>query len=294
VAPAYTPPASTAPAQPLTTPSYTAPAATATAPAQTGTGKFPFTDQDYRTARIYLRYPVLGYTYSQEAIGCERESCTFPNLDVAGPGGSGPVLAPASIGIGGEVYPVEFVGVAASFERVGYSTDQTVVKEDGSESSFGDGVHRIAAGARFRLPLLAGRADGPLDVLVDLGYHGQDFLYFQTVPESSQWTFYNTWVHGFRFGFGLAFHVNMNVVPHGDVHFTAYGGGLVSYEADVGVRIRLYKNLVADVAFLLARRQIQTKTAEAVFTDMEGVDVYDEAKISDLSAGAGLTVGVEF
>jgi len=278
--------------QPLTTPTYTAPAATATAPA--GAAKFPFTEQDYRIARIYVRYPMVGYRYNQEAIGCERESCTFPNLEVAGPGGSGPVFAPASIAIGGEVYPIEFVGVAASFERVGYSTDQTVVKESGDEAAFGDGVHRIAAGARFRLPLLNNRANGPLDILVDLGYQGQDFLYFQTVPESSQWTFYNTWVHGFRFGFGLAFQAVPAVTPHGDVHFTAYGGGLVSYEAEVGVKIRLYKNLIADVGMIMAKRQIQTKTAEPVFTDMEGQGVYDEAKISDLSLGAGLTVGVEF
>ena len=281
------------PVQPLTTPQY-AGTATTTVPAPTGTAKFPYTDQPYRLAKVYLRYPVVGYKYSQVADPCTGDrACTFPDLEIAGPEGTGPVAAPASFGVGGEVFPIEFLGAAVAFERFGYSTEHKVVREDGSEGSFGDGVHRIQAGARVRLPLLATRVQGPLDVIIDLGYQGQDFLYFETAHSSSQWTYNNIWGHGFRFGGGLRFQAIPALVIHGDYHGTVTGGGLIGHESEIGAQIRLYKNIVADISWLLVSRSIR---AEAEVTDesLSAEPIVDAAEISDLGIGVGISVGVTF
>ena len=283
------------PVAPLTTPQYTgAGTATATTTAPTGTASFPYTDQPYRLAKVYLRYPVIGYKYSQAADPCTGDrNCTFPDLEIAGPEGTGPVAAPASIGVGGEIFPVEFLGAAVAFERFGYSTEHKVVREDGSEGNFGDGVHRIQAGARVRLPLLAKRAQGPLDVIIDLGYQGQDFLYFETAHSSSQWTYNNIWGHGFRFGGGLRFQAVQALTIHGDYHGTVTGGGIIGHETEVGAQIQLYKNIFADLSFLLVSRSIR---AEAEVTDesLSAEPIVDAAEISDLGMGAGISVGVAF
>ncbi len=283
------------PVQPLTTPQYTGTAATTTTvPAPTGTARFPYTDQPYRMAKVYLRYPVVGYKYSQVADPCTGDrACTFPDLEIAGPEGTGPVAAPASFGVGGEIFPIEFLGAAVAFERFGYSTEHKVVREDGSEGSFGDGVHRIQAGARVRLPLLATRAQGPLDIIIDLGYQGQDFLYFETAHSSSQWTYNNIWGHGFRFGGGLRFQAVPALVIHGDYHGTVTGGGLIGHESEIGAEVRLYKNIVADISWLLVSRSIR---AEAQVTDesLGSEPIVDAAEISDLGIGVGISVGVTF
>jgi len=260
----------------------TAPAATA----DVGAARFPYTEQPYRLGRVMIRYPIMGYRYSQATGTCHGEPCPhFVNLDVTGPSEQGMVAAPASFGIAGEIFPIEFAGISAGFERYGYSTDHTVIRSDGSEGNFGDGIHRIQAGGRFRLPLLNNRADGPLDIIVDLGYQGQDFIFFETVDQSNAWTFSNVWVHGFRFGGGLRFQAIPQLVIHGDWHGTGVGSGIISHEAEIGAQIRVYKMVTVDVSWLLLSRSIVIA---------KNFSFAETASVTDTATGVGISAGAVF
>jgi len=245
-------------------------------------GQFPFTDQPYRFGKVMVRYPLVGYRYNQTA-SCDGDCTSFVDVAVAGPGGSGMVLAPASIGIQGELFPIEFVGIAVEFERFGYSTDASVDR-DGEEDVFRDGINRINAGARFRLPFLPARANGPLDLIVDVGYAGQDFIYFRSV-DANLWRYDNTWAHGVRFGGGLRFQAIPAVTAHAGWHGTGVAGGLISHEVAVGAQIRPWKLIVVDISDLLVSRSVSLANED---------DTSETANITDLSTGVGISAGVVF
>ncbi len=277
------------PATPAATPAVTPPATPATTPAtaQTELNKFPYTGQPYRMGRVIVRYPVIGYRYSQATGVCQgdRPCPHFVDLDVSGPNGSGPVGTPAAIGVHGEFFPVEFIGVAASYETFRFTTDHAVVHEDGSEGTFGDAINRVSVGARVRLPLLNNRAQGPLDIIADIGYAGQDFLYFETTDVENAWTFSNLWANGVRFGFGARFQAVPGAEIHGSWHGTAVGSGLVSHEADFGVNIRVYKMIAVELDWLLVSRSVTVAKSYAQ---------EETAAVSDFGTGLGIGVGAVF
>ena len=284
--PVVTPATPTTPA-PAPTVTATPAATTTTTPAATTGAKFPFTDQPYRMGRLFVRYPIMGYRYNQATGVCagDRPCPHFVDLDVSGPGGEGLVATPAAIGVHGEIFPIEFAGLAVSYETFRFATDHTVVHEDGSEGTFGDAINRVSVGARVRLPLLNNRAQGPLDIIADIGYAGQDFLYFETTDVENAWTFSNLWANGVRFGFGARFQVISPVTIHGDWHGTAVGSGLVSHEAEVGVQIRLYKMITADLSWLLLSRSV---TIAKQYAQEE------TAAVGDFATGAGISIGAVF
>ena len=275
------------PATPATSPVVTTPATTTPATAGAELTKFPFTGQPYRMGRVFVRYPVIGYNYSQVTGVCQgdRPCPHFVDLDVSGPDGNGPVGTPAAIGIHGEIFPIEFAGLAVSYETFKFTTDHAVVHEDGSEGTFGDAINRVSVGARFRLPLLNNRANGPLDIIADVGYMGQDFLYFETTDVENAWTFSNLWANGVRFGFGARFQVVPGAEIHGSWHGTAVGSGLVSHEADVGVNIRVYKMIAVELDWLLVSRSVTVAKSYAQ---------EETAAVSDFGTGLGIGVGVDF
>ena len=284
-APVVTPATPTTPAvAPTIAPT---PATTTTTAATAGGAQFPFTDQPYRMGRLFVRYPLMGYRYNQASGVCagDRPCPHFVDLDVSGPSGQGLVATPAAIGIHGEIFPIEFAGLAVSYETFKFATDHTVVHEDGSEGTFGDAINRLWVGARFRLPLLNNREQGPLDIIADIGYQGQDFLYFETTDVENAWTFSNLWANGVRFGFGARFQVISPVQIHGDWHGTAVGSGLVSHEAEVGVQIRVYKMVAIDMSWLLLSRSV---TIAKQYAQEE------TAAVGDFATGAGISVGAVF
>jgi len=224
----------------------------------------PATSNKYRTARVMLRYPVAGYSYDMEPGDCGGSPCEyFPDMDVVGSGGSGLVAIPESIGFAGEVFPVEFVGLGVSFDRYGYRTDYSVTMGSGSESVYKDAMNHIQAGARGRLPLLKNKTVGPLDVLLDLGYHGQDVVVFHRHGGGADtWTWENTWLHGFRIGVGARFQLVSFVQLHGGWAGTIVGAGLVTNQVTFGATFRVFKGLTLDAHYRFIGRNLHLTTGE--------------------------------
>ena len=224
----------------------------------------PATSNKYRTARILVRYPLAGYSYDMEPGDCGGEPCDyFPDMDVVGSGGSGLVAIPESIGFAGEIFPVEYVGAAVSFDRYGYRTDYSVTLGSGSDSVYKDTMNHVQAGARGRLPLLKNKTVGPLDILVDLGYHGQDVVVFHRHGGGSDtWTWENQWLHGFRIGFGARFQLVSFVQLHGGWAGTIVGSGLVTNEFTFGGTFRVFKGLTLDAHYRFIGRNLHLTTGD--------------------------------
>jgi len=286
------PPATTTPVAPpptTTTPALaatTTPTATATMPVA-GQAQFPFTNQKHRMGKIKVKYPLMGYQYSQVPGDCGVDgTCAhFVDVQVTGPGGNGLVMAAESIAFEGEFFPIEFAGITAGYSRVGYKTSHQVQRADGSTANFGDGINQVKVGGRFRLPMLNNRAAGPLDLLFDIGYQGEDFIYFEATAADNAWTYDNFWAHGLWFGLGARFQAAQQVVIHADWHGKAVGSGMISNEIEAGVEIRPYKIVIVDISWLLNSRNV---------TVQHSASSTETAGINDLYTGVGISGGIIF
>jgi hypothetical protein len=159
-------------------------------------------------------------------------------------------MTPESIALEGEVFPIEYVGAHVGFSRYGYRTDFAVTGSGGADDVFKDGMYHIQAGATGRLPLFKNAPAGPLDILLDLGYHAQDVVVFHRVgEEDNTWTWENLWLHGFRMGFGVRFQIVPWAQVHGGWHGTIIASGLITNQVVLGGTFRVWKGLTLDARY---------------------------------------------
>ena len=248
------------------------------------------TGNQYRTARVLVRYPLAGYAYDMEPGICGDAECDFfPDMDVVGAGG-GLVGIPESIGVAGEVFPIEYVGASVQFDRYGYRTDYPVTNQDGQASVFKDGMYHVMIGATGRLPLLKNQAVGPLDILAHVGYHAQDVVVFKHHgAESNTWTWENLWLHGFRLGVGVRFQIVPWAQVHGGWAGSLISSGLAANEVTVGGTFRVWKGLTLDARYQYMGRQLKVNNG----APPEG-PTFQEAHIGEKSHGLVLGAGWSF
>ena len=249
------------------------------------------TDNKYRTARVMLRYPLGGYTYSMEPEPCDQEPCDFfRDIHVAGPEGGGGVGLFESIGVEGEVFPIQYVGATVRLERYGYRTDYGVTTESGQQSVFRDGMYHVIIGATGRLPLLKDRDVGPLDIMAHLGYHAHDVVVFKKHgDETGVWTWQNLWLNGFRIGFTVRFQLAPFAQVHGGWAGTLISTGLAANEVAIGCTFRVWKGLTLDARYQFLGRKLRVTNGEA-----EQSSTYQEAHIDETSNALVLGVGWSF
>jgi len=256
----------------------------------------PPTSNKYRTARLMLRYPLGGYTYDMQPEPCSEDMpaeipCDFfRDIHVAGPEGSGGVGLFESIGVEGEVFPIQYVGATVRVERYGYRTDYSVTTESGENSVFRDGMYHVIVSATGRVPLLKDRTVGPLDIMVHLGYHAHDVVVFKKHGrESGVWTWQNLWLNGFRIGVTARF----QIVPFAQVHAgwagTLISTGLSANEVAFGCTFRVWKGLTLDARYQFLGRELRVTNGEA-----DESPTYQEAHIGETSNALVLGVGWSF
>jgi len=249
------------------------------------------TSNKYRTARVMLRYPVGGYTYDMQPEPCDQEPCDFfRDIHISGPEGSGGVGLFESLGVEGEIFPIEYVGATVRAERNGYRTDYAVTTEGGQSSVFKDGMYHVIVSATGRLPLLKNRNVGPLDVMAHLGYHAHDVVVFKKHgQESGVWTWQNLWLNGFRLGFTVRFQLAPFAQVHGGWAGTLISTGLAANEVAIGCTFRVWKGLTLDARYQYLGRKLRVTNGEA-----EQSAAYQEANINETSNALVLGAGWSF
>ncbi len=262
-----------------------------------------------RHGRILVLYPPIGF-YTYDSTPCDaavEEACVAPDVDLTSSRNGYDVMdvsakaaVPLSIGVDGEFFPVDFIGVGGGFTRFGYSTTQGVEGTDNGATTYSEYLWNIHAEVRGRIPLT--RRMGLLELVPRVGYHGHDATLF-TWEDSESTTsgervghFQTKWLHGLRFGAALRWTLPMQwLEPHlgYDATWTFTVGGITNHHLNVGASFHALTWLVFDVAY-----DFQSRDFGMAFTgsdrDGDGEEDLQRGHISERVHALTFGAGVQF